>query len=160
MLSQIVFQTAFFLGRLYSLSGKSVLVYVFWPNTDSCPSWISWRERMTVENISWTQRTHDVYTTSLQRRCNVDVASTLRRRCINVMCPLGSLSTKDYCRIRRGSNPITILTDLSRPDLRKVYISRSTLFFPRDRHRILFEQIGVRPITEKSGKSWNLTLYL
>ena len=31
------------------------------------------------------QRAHDVYTTSTQRH---DIASTLRRRCINVMCPL------------------------------------------------------------------------
>ena len=41
---------------------------------------------MCVQQAS--QRTHDVYTTSPRRRW--DVASTLRRRCINVMCPLGS----------------------------------------------------------------------
>ena len=40
------------------------------------------------------QRAHDVNITSLQRRCNViqrahDVASTLKRRYIYVMCPLG-----------------------------------------------------------------------
>ena len=39
------------------------------PETDNCPSWVSGRERMTVENISW------------------------------------SLSTKECCRPRRGSNP-------------------------------------------------------
>ena len=39
------------------------------PETDNCPSWISGRERMTVENISW------------------------------------SISTKECCQPRRGSNP-------------------------------------------------------
>ena len=53
-----------------------------WP-----PSWKS------IFRFFWTERpidsklaTHDVYTTSPQRQ---DVASTLRRRCINVMCQLG-----------------------------------------------------------------------
>ena len=40
-----------------------------------------------------SQQPHGVYTTSPQRRCNVmtlhDVASTLRRRCKNVMWSLG-----------------------------------------------------------------------
>ena len=36
--------------------------------------------------MNHTQRAHDVYTTSMQRH---DVASTLRRHCIDVMCLLG-----------------------------------------------------------------------
>ena len=44
-------------------------MHILSPETDNCPSWISGRERMTVENISW------------------------------------SVSTKEYCRPRRGLNP-------------------------------------------------------
>ena len=43
-------------------------MHILSPETDNCPSWISRRERMTVENISW------------------------------------SISTKECCRPRRGSN--------------------------------------------------------
>ena len=45
------------------------IVHILSPETDNCPSWTSGRERMTVENISW------------------------------------SISTKECCRPRRGSNP-------------------------------------------------------
>ena len=44
-------------------------MHIFSPETDSCSSWISGRERMTVENMSW------------------------------------SISTEEFCRTRRGSNP-------------------------------------------------------
>ena len=44
-------------------------MHILSPETDNCPSWISGRERMTVESISW------------------------------------SISTKECCRPRRGSNP-------------------------------------------------------
>ena len=44
-------------------------MHILSPETDNCPSWISGRKRMTVENISW------------------------------------SISTKEYCRPRRGLNP-------------------------------------------------------
>ena len=38
------------------LSGKPLFVHIFLPGTDNsyCPSWISGRERMTNENISWS----------------------------------------------------------------------------------------------------------
>ena len=40
------------LGRLSSLSGKPCsIVHIPSPETDNCPSWISGRERMAVENI-------------------------------------------------------------------------------------------------------------
>ena len=45
-----------------------------------------------------TQRARDVYTTSSQRRCNV---MTLRRRCIDVMCPLGSILLFFYTSLWR-----------------------------------------------------------
>ena len=54
------------LGRLSPL--LTSIVHILSPETDKCPSWISGRERMTVENISW------------------------------------SISTKECCRPRRGSN--------------------------------------------------------
>ena len=44
-------------------------MHILSPETDNCPSWISRKERMTVENISW------------------------------------SISMKECCRPRRGSNP-------------------------------------------------------
>ena len=42
------------LGRLSHLSGYPVLSTLLSPETDNCPSWISGRERMIVENISWS----------------------------------------------------------------------------------------------------------
>ena len=54
MSSQTVNLTMHFLGRFRPLSGKLVYVHSLSPETDNCPSWISRRERMTVENISWS----------------------------------------------------------------------------------------------------------
>ena len=34
-------------------------MHILSPETDNCPSWISGRERMTVENISWSISTKD-----------------------------------------------------------------------------------------------------
>ena len=57
-----------FTGQALSSTRLTSIVHILSPETDSCPSWISGRERMTVENISW------------------------------------SISTKECCRTRRGSN--------------------------------------------------------
>ena len=35
------------------------IVHILSPETDNCPSWISGRERMTVENISWSISTKE-----------------------------------------------------------------------------------------------------
>ena len=35
------------------------IVHILLPETDNCPSWISGRERMTVENISWSISTKE-----------------------------------------------------------------------------------------------------
>ena len=51
---QSVCLTTLFLGRLSPLNGKQVLAHILSHETDNCSSWISWRERMTVENISWS----------------------------------------------------------------------------------------------------------
>ena len=48
-----VYLTTRLLGRLSPLSGESVLC-TFFRQKLTCPSWISGRERMTVENISWS----------------------------------------------------------------------------------------------------------
>ena len=58
-----------FTGQALSSKRLTSIVHILPPETDNCPSWISGRERMTVENISW------------------------------------SISTKECCRPRRGSNP-------------------------------------------------------
>ena len=42
-----------FTGRLTSI------VHILSPETDNCPSWINGRERMTVENISWSISTKE-----------------------------------------------------------------------------------------------------
>ena len=39
----------------------SSVVHILSPETDNCPSWISGRERMTVENISWSISTKGCY---------------------------------------------------------------------------------------------------
>ena len=58
-----------FTGQAKASKRLTSIVHILSPETDNCPSWISGRERMTVENISW------------------------------------SISTKECCRPRRGSNP-------------------------------------------------------
>ena len=58
-----------FTGQALSSKRLTSIVHILSPETDNCPSWISGRERMTVENISW------------------------------------SISTKECCRPRQGSNP-------------------------------------------------------
>ena len=47
--------TIFFLGRLRPkrLTNRTYLVHILSPVTDNCPSWISGRERMAIEIISW-----------------------------------------------------------------------------------------------------------
>ena len=51
-----------------------------------------------------TWRSYNVGSTSMQRH---DVASPLRRRCINVMCPLGRFSKEVYCK-RKVFTPYSI----------------------------------------------------
>ena len=49
-----VYLITLFLDELSPLSGKPEFVHIHVPETDNCPSWISRRERMTIENISWS----------------------------------------------------------------------------------------------------------
>ena len=63
-----VYQTTLFLGRLSPLSGWPVLVHILSPETDNCPSWISGRVIMTIQNISWSISMKECCLT--QRRSN------------------------------------------------------------------------------------------
>ena len=51
-----VYLTTRLLGRLKRLTS---IVHILSPETDNCPSWISRREKMTVENISWSISTKE-----------------------------------------------------------------------------------------------------
>ena len=53
-----VYLTTRLLGRQSAKRLTSIL-HILSPETDNCPSWISGRERMTVENISWSTYTTD-----------------------------------------------------------------------------------------------------
>ena len=54
-----VYLTTRLLGRLESSKQLTSIVHILSPETDNCPSWISGRERMTVENISWSISTKE-----------------------------------------------------------------------------------------------------
>ena len=41
-------------GQTMSSMRLTSIVHILSPETDNCPSWFSGRERMTVENISWS----------------------------------------------------------------------------------------------------------
>ena len=48
-----------FTGQTKSSKRLTSIVHILSPETDNCPSWISGRERMTVENISWSISTKE-----------------------------------------------------------------------------------------------------
>ena len=48
-----------FTGQAKSSKQLTSIVHILSPETDNCPSWISGRERMTVENISWSISTKE-----------------------------------------------------------------------------------------------------
>ena len=48
-----------FTGQALSSKQLTSIVHILSPETDNCPSWISGRERMTVENISWSISTKE-----------------------------------------------------------------------------------------------------
>ena len=48
-----------FTGQAWSSKLLTSIVHILLPETDNCPSWISERERMTVENISWSISTKE-----------------------------------------------------------------------------------------------------
>ena len=48
-----------FTGQAYSSRRLTRIMLILSPETDNCPSWISWRERMTVENNPWSISTKE-----------------------------------------------------------------------------------------------------
>ena len=67
-----------FIGQTWSSKRLTSIVHILSPETDNCPSWISRRERMSVENISWsnlhermlpTQRGSNLQPPDHQSRC-------------------------------------------------------------------------------------------
>ena len=48
-----------FTGQAWSSKWLTSIVHILSPETGNCPSWISGRERMTVENISWSISTKE-----------------------------------------------------------------------------------------------------
>ena len=48
-----------FTGQAKSSKRLTSIVHILSPETDNCPSWISGRERITVENISWSISTKE-----------------------------------------------------------------------------------------------------
>ena len=69
-----VYRTTRLLGRLSPLSLTSI-VHILSPETDNCPSWISGRERMTVENISLSISTKECCRPRQGWTCNLLVSS-------------------------------------------------------------------------------------
>ena len=48
-----------FTGQAQSSKRLISIVHILSPETDNCPSWMSGRERMTIENISWSISTKE-----------------------------------------------------------------------------------------------------
>ena len=54
MLSAVNLPNHTFTGQTESFKPLTSIVQILLPETDKCPSWISGRVRMTLENISWS----------------------------------------------------------------------------------------------------------
>ena len=85
----------------FGLRSDSAVRSVFSPGAHVCRA----LRHLPLSSALSSQQTHDVYTTSPQRH---DVASTLRRRCINVMCPLGY-------NLRDSQTIMFVLTSINTP---------------------------------------------
>ena len=48
-----------FTGQASSSKRLTSIVHILSPETDNCPSWINGREKMTVENVSWSISTKE-----------------------------------------------------------------------------------------------------
>ena len=77
--AQSVYRTTLYLGRLSPLSTS--IVHIQFARTDNCIYWISRRERMTVENISWSISTKECCQPSGVQTCNLLITS---RTCIQL----------------------------------------------------------------------------
>ena len=97
-----VYLTTRLLGRL-SYKRLTNIVHILSPKTDNCPSWISGRERMTVENISWSISTKECCRP--RRRLNPRPPGLQSDGASNWATISWSISTKECCRPRQGLNP-------------------------------------------------------
>ena len=59
MSSAVSLSSHTFTGQAWSSKRLTSIVHILSPETDNCPSWISGRERMTEENISWSISTKE-----------------------------------------------------------------------------------------------------
>ena len=48
-----------FIGQAYSSRQLTSIIHILSPETDNCPFWVSWRERMMAENTSWSISTKE-----------------------------------------------------------------------------------------------------
>ena len=67
-----------FTGQAQSSKGLTSIVHTLSPETDNCPSWISWRKRMTIENISWTISMKEYCQPSRGRTSSLLITSHMR----------------------------------------------------------------------------------
>ena len=59
MLSMVSLPSHTFTGQAYSSKRLTSIVHILLPESNNCPSWISGRERMAIENISWSISTKE-----------------------------------------------------------------------------------------------------
>ena len=59
MSSVVILPNYTFTGQTKSSKWLTSIVHILSPENDNCPSWISGRERMTVQNISWSISTKE-----------------------------------------------------------------------------------------------------
>ena len=67
-----------FTGQSWASKLLTSIVHIPSRETDNCPSWISGRERMTVENISWSISTKECCWHGGSRTCNLLITSRTR----------------------------------------------------------------------------------
>ena len=75
--AQSVNLTTLLLGSLSSKQLTSI-VHILLPETDNCPSWISGRERMIIENISWSLFTKECFQAGGGQSCTLPITSWMR----------------------------------------------------------------------------------
>ena len=76
-----VYLTTLLLGRLSPLKWLTSIMHILSPENDNCPSWIRGRDRMTVENISWSNLHERMLPTRRDRTSNLLITS---RTCIQL----------------------------------------------------------------------------
>ena len=105
------------------------------PETDNCPSWISGRERMTVENISWSISTKECCRPLWGSNGQIDKVMVFSIH-LNPFHLLYRWIPKGYCHHK--SHPLNIQVHREKEEMNiRRYIHRtiSNLFIRSDRNR-------------------------